>query len=103
MPSFTLSRRRAIVAVLGALALIFAAAHLFGPKSQSAVVSVEGAHVPAPGAAPRRATLTQMLVVDVAGEVRRPGLYRLPQGTRIADAIAKAGGATPRADTILVN
>jgi len=58
MPSFTLSRRRAIVAVLGALALIFAAAHVFGPKSQPAVVAVEGAHVAAPAVAPRRATLT---------------------------------------------
>jgi competence protein ComEA len=43
------------------------------------------------------------LVVDVAGAVRRPGLYRLEQGTRIADAVAIAGGATARADIELVN
>ncbi|HEU0318635.1 MAG TPA: ATP-binding protein, partial [Solirubrobacteraceae bacterium] len=30
----------------------------------------------------------RLLVVDVAGEVRRPGLVHLPQGTRIADALA---------------
>jgi len=35
--------------------------------------------------------------------VRQPGLYRLEQGARIADAIARAGGATPKAELAQVN
>jgi competence protein ComEA len=43
------------------------------------------------------------VVVHVAGAVLLPGLYRLPEGSRVDDAIAEAGGARPKAALDLVN
>jgi competence protein ComEA len=46
---------------------------------------------------------TALLVVDVAGRVRRPGLVRLPAGSRVADALAAAGGTLPGVDLATIN
>jgi competence protein ComEA len=43
------------------------------------------------------------VVVDVAGAVSDPGVYRLPAGTRVNDAIQRAGGATARAEIDSIN
>ena len=45
----------------------------------------------------------KLLVVDVAGAVRHPGLFRLRSGSRIDDAIAAAGGPTAKAQLDAVN
>lgn len=53
--------------------------------------------VPPDGTAARREP--EEVVVDVAGAVARPGLVRLRAGSRVADALAAAGG--PAADAVL--
>ncbi|HUQ17803.1 MAG TPA: SLBB domain-containing protein [Candidatus Saccharimonadales bacterium] len=54
---------------------------------------------PSPTAAPTPAPL----VIDVAGAVARPGVFRLPPGARVVDAVAAAGGFTADADRTSIN
>ena len=42
-------------------------------------------------------------LVHVAGEVRRPGVYRVPEGARVLAAVERAGGPTADADLTLLN
>ncbi len=43
------------------------------------------------------------VTVDVAGKVRRPGVTTLPAGSRVADALQKAGGPRGRVDLSALN
>jgi competence protein ComEA len=45
----------------------------------------------------------QFLYVHVVGEVQSPGMYQLPIGARLVDAVFAAGGLTEEADNSSVN
>ena len=57
----------------------------------------------APAVAVAREHEAGRLVVDVAGAVRRPGVYRVRAGARVEDALRRAGGPTRRADLSQIN
>lgn len=43
------------------------------------------------------------VVIHVSGAVKRPGVYTLPEGARVIQALEEAGGALPEADLESVN
>jgi competence protein ComEA len=57
----------------------------------------------AAGAAGATASAMPSLVVDVVGKVRLPGIYLLPSGSRVDDALRAAGGALPGTDLTTLN
>jgi competence protein ComEA len=58
---------------------------------------------PAAPAAPAPAAPSEPIYVHVAGAVKLPGLYELPPGSRVANAIRIAGGAKADADIDAIN
>ncbi|MEU9306190.1 ComEA family DNA-binding protein [Streptomyces sp. NPDC048256] len=120
MPVWLLARcgleRRSVLAlsVLLVVATAFAVQHFWVGRAQPvrppevvrAAAPYEAGELnsaagPAPSAGPPGvgSTVGAEIVVDVSGKVRKPGIHRLPAGSRVVDALGAAGGVRPGTDT----
>jgi competence protein ComEA len=98
--------RRELVGLLAVALLIVGGAALWYVRSLPSSVRIEastersdrgGSALAAPTATPG------VVIVDVAGWVRRPGVYEFRQGDRVIDAIRMAGGGKTGADLQSIN
>jgi competence protein ComEA len=114
------------LAVIGALTLVVVAGLVFGGRvlwaramaqpqpitSTSAAATATPASAssstgtsarPGFGAAGATSSAPSTLVVQVVGQVHKPGVVHVKAGSRVEDAVAAAGGALPGADLAAIN
>ncbi len=101
-----LMRTAAILAAAVALAVVAFILAVSSGSGNGVVIDKNDAPEFAASSAPGNVTGgTQdsgLVVVEVAGAVAHPGVFRLPTGSRVADVIDAAGGYGPRVDTTRV-
>ena len=104
-----------IIVICAGLGLVLGGFFLLKPTSQT---SVKETNLQAEVAAVSKETSTEkevkkeekeespeqdLITVDVKGAVKSPGIYDLPVGSRVHDAVQKAGGLTEEADSKSLN
>lgn len=95
--SLTSTQRRAL-AIFAAITVGIALLALINGQAKphsDVLIAVPQASAAAP--------VEMSLVVDVQGEVINPGVYQLPAGSRVGDAIKAAGGVQKGSDSSTVN
>ncbi|GAA3234886.1 ComEA family DNA-binding protein [Actinocorallia longicatena] len=102
-PGITGGRALVVVGLLAAMAaavLLWTARPRTDPVPAAAPVS---AAIGVPSTRAATPTPTSSVVVHVTGKVRRPGVVTLPSGSRVAEALAAAGGPRPGTELDTLN
>ncbi len=97
IPEFTQEQRRAI-AILAMTALAISLFFYFSARGEAVPQVKEIKSSAGVSELP-----TRMVYIDVAGKVKSPGVYQLPEGSRVIDAIEIAGGVRRGVDTSHIN
>ena len=102
----TFIRSASILAAAVALAVVAFILALTSGSGDGVVIDGSGGNVVFASSSPGESTGgpqdSGVVVVEVAGAVAHPGVFRLPTGSRVADVIDAAGGYGPRVDTTRV-
>ena len=96
----SIPRPQLAVYIAAAIAIALIGARYLHQTRPAPVASHAGGR---PVAVKVRSAGSGFAVVQVVGEVGRPGVYRMRAGERVDDAVRRAGGATARADLAGVN
>lgn len=97
IPEFTQEQRRAM-AILAMTALAISLFFYFSARGEAVPQVKEIKSSAGVSELP-----TRMVYIDVAGKVKSPGVYQLPEGSRVIDAIEIAGGVRRGVDTSHIN
>jgi competence protein ComEA len=96
-------RRLAAWAAAALVLALLAAWYLSRSRPTASAAAPPGGAAPIVAVATPAPPRAERVVVDVAGAVKRPGVYRLTTADRVEDALRRAGGPTRRADLSRLN
>lgn len=99
----TWTRREKILMILLILAVMLCAIIYFVTRESKQPPPVQSSLAPYQSSIKKEKKTSSMIVVDLKGEVNRPGIYRLPADARLYQAVKEAGGLTAQAEQKQLN